>query len=178
MHKQLGEKLRTIRQKRGMSLRNVSEKSGLSTGFLSQLERGMLNPTISTLQRLSEAFGTRSCDLLDYTCGFTLTHSHDRPKNNNGGADYHVVHAPEAGRVHAAEATLQPGCFDDHVRWVLHGELILLCRGGNLHVDVDGDQIKLVEGDSITIHKAESLRISNPVGGLARYLVVSSPPMF
>ncbi len=52
--------LKRDRERRGLSLADVSERSGLDKGMLSRLENGkILNPTISTLWRYSEAVGER-----------------------------------------------------------------------------------------------------------------------
>lgn len=49
---EISENLRWFRKTRGMTLRNVSIKSGLSISFLSDLERGKTNPSINTIQKL------------------------------------------------------------------------------------------------------------------------------
>jgi hypothetical protein len=53
-------RLKRERQGRGLTLAQVSERSGLDPGMLSRLENGkVLNPTISTLWRYAEAVGAR-----------------------------------------------------------------------------------------------------------------------
>ena len=50
--------VRRRREQRGLSLAEVSERSGLDKGMLSRLENGkILNPTLSTLWRYAEALG-------------------------------------------------------------------------------------------------------------------------
>jgi hypothetical protein len=50
--------LKRERERRGLTLADVSGRSGLDTGMLSRLENGkILNPTITTLWRYSEAIG-------------------------------------------------------------------------------------------------------------------------
>lgn len=52
--------LRRARERRGLSLADVSERSGLDRGMLSRLENGkVLNPTLTTLWRYAEAIGVR-----------------------------------------------------------------------------------------------------------------------
>jgi DNA-binding XRE family transcriptional regulator len=54
----LGAKLREIREGLGLSLTDVSERSGLTRAVLSRLENGWkLNPTLETLFRYAEALG-------------------------------------------------------------------------------------------------------------------------
>jgi hypothetical protein len=52
--------LKHQREQAGLSLTDVSERSGLDRGMLSRLENGkILNPTMATLWRYSEAIGAR-----------------------------------------------------------------------------------------------------------------------
>lgn len=50
-----GLKLRRLRTERGVALRSLETKSGLSRGLLSKLENGTGNPSLLTLHRLARA---------------------------------------------------------------------------------------------------------------------------
>src|SRR5271157_5743880 len=55
----LGTKMREIREGLGLSLTDVSERSGLTRAVVSRLENGWkLNPTLETLFRYAEALGS------------------------------------------------------------------------------------------------------------------------
>ena len=60
-----GARLRRIRRGRGLTLRALSSRTGLSESFLSQLERGQTNASIGSLRRIAEALGVRVADLFD-----------------------------------------------------------------------------------------------------------------
>jgi transcriptional regulator with XRE-family HTH domain len=51
----LGHELRTQRQRQGLSVDALSKRAGVSFGLISQLERGLGNPSFSALHRLSAA---------------------------------------------------------------------------------------------------------------------------
>jgi len=52
--------LKVRRDERGLSLTDVSERSGLDRGMLSRLENGkILNPTMATLWRYADAIGAQ-----------------------------------------------------------------------------------------------------------------------
>lgn len=53
----IGEKLRTLRLRKGMGLVELGKLTGLSAGLLSKLERGKLFPTLPTLLRIAMVFG-------------------------------------------------------------------------------------------------------------------------
>jgi transcriptional regulator with XRE-family HTH domain len=52
---QLGKRIKEMRVKKEMTLKNLSDATGLSTGFISQLERGLTTISVDSLQKLSEA---------------------------------------------------------------------------------------------------------------------------
>lgn len=52
----MGERLAWARNQQGFILQQVSERSGLAIGYISQLEKGVkVNPTLSALERLAGA---------------------------------------------------------------------------------------------------------------------------
>jgi transcriptional regulator with XRE-family HTH domain len=53
----LGGRLRRLRTDRRWSLRELGAASGLSPGLLSQLERDLTNPSVTTLRRLARSLG-------------------------------------------------------------------------------------------------------------------------
>lgn len=69
---QFGDRLRRWRSDRGVTLRDVSEASGISIAYLSDLERGKLaNPTLDTLTALAGALGVSLNELLGIEGGQT-----------------------------------------------------------------------------------------------------------
>ena len=51
----LGEKIKAIRKKLGYTLQELSEKTELSIGFLSNIERDLNSTSISNLQQICKA---------------------------------------------------------------------------------------------------------------------------
>lgn len=51
----MGESLRVIRAERGLSIKELAGRSGLSTGMISQIERGRSSPSLRSLRLLAEA---------------------------------------------------------------------------------------------------------------------------
>ena len=54
---QIGAQIKKLRKKNGMTLKQTSELTGLSVGFLSQLERGMTSVAIDTLLKIASVMG-------------------------------------------------------------------------------------------------------------------------
>lgn len=53
----LGSRLRAVRQRSGLSLREVARQLGVSPSFVSQLENGKSQPSVATLYSLSQLLG-------------------------------------------------------------------------------------------------------------------------
>ena len=63
----LGLKLRTLRQEQNASLKEVSERSGLSVSYLSEIEKGKKYPSPDKLLGLADAFNVTYDDLVSLT---------------------------------------------------------------------------------------------------------------
>ena len=54
----IGKKIRQLRLQNDLTLEDLASRSELTKGFLSQLERNLTSPSISTLEDILEALGT------------------------------------------------------------------------------------------------------------------------
>ena len=52
----LGEQIRNIRKSRDFTLKALAEQTGLSIGYISQIERNLTDPSLSTLRKISLMF--------------------------------------------------------------------------------------------------------------------------
>lgn len=52
----LGDKLRALREERGLTLKELGEQSGLSLTYLSEIERGSVLPSLDTTRELAQYF--------------------------------------------------------------------------------------------------------------------------
>jgi transcriptional regulator with XRE-family HTH domain len=55
--KRVGERLRQLREDRGISLRKLAELTEFSASFISQVENGQASPSIGSLERIASAVG-------------------------------------------------------------------------------------------------------------------------
>ena len=58
----IGQKIKRLRIKNGLTLEELASRSELTKGFLSQVERDLTSPSISTLEDILEALGTTLAD--------------------------------------------------------------------------------------------------------------------
>ena len=59
----LGEAVRNKRKQAGFSQEKLAEKAGLSTVFISRIERGIESPSVDNLLKVAKALGVRVSDL-------------------------------------------------------------------------------------------------------------------
>ena len=58
----IGHKIKQLRVQNGLTLEDLASRSELTKGFLSQLERNLTSPSISTLEDILEALGSSLSD--------------------------------------------------------------------------------------------------------------------
>jgi transcriptional regulator with XRE-family HTH domain len=60
-----GERLRELREKRGETVRSLADQMGMSFAYLSEMERGVKVPSLTTIIRLAIALDCKVTDLVD-----------------------------------------------------------------------------------------------------------------
>jgi transcriptional regulator with XRE-family HTH domain len=94
----IGEIVKRFRLRRGESLRDVAQGTGLSASFISMLERGECDITLGRLAAIASHFDHDVGSLLGYSTRgpkLQLIRRHERVKVSRGkGVDYHVTRIP------------------------------------------------------------------------------------
>ncbi len=62
--KKLGENIRRIREEKGMSQGDICQITGMDRGYISRVESGSKNPTISNLEKIAKALKVNPDELL------------------------------------------------------------------------------------------------------------------
>jgi transcriptional regulator with XRE-family HTH domain len=65
IRQRLARNLRRLRQAQGLSQEVFADVAGIHRTYISDLERGARNPTISVIDKLAQAFGVSVGELLD-----------------------------------------------------------------------------------------------------------------
>ena len=165
----LGEHLRALRKQRGYTLKTVAEKAGFTASLISQIERDLVDPPISTLGNISKALDVSLLALIDddaFLEAFdqnAVTRKDQRVKV--GSAEFGAVHSllnPYKNRkmdvmLIEAEAggSSGPG-FHTHV-----GEEFEYVIQGIFEVERNGKTYTLQEGDSLYIDSSKPHRWKN-----------------
>lgn len=64
MRRLVGRNVRRIRLERGLTQEKFAEVSGFTQQYISDLERGLRNPTVVTVYELAKALGVNHIELL------------------------------------------------------------------------------------------------------------------
>lgn len=187
----VGQRIREFRQRRGMTLRNLSARTGMSIGFLSQAERGLSTIELTALGSVASVLGVSVADFFDSGANaedapvvalpghFTLTRAASGVTEyvsgqqtyrmlSDRGADLvlepMLVHIAPGGRREAAY-----GHRGEEFAYVISGELLY---------EVDGVEHRLYPGDSVHLRSAVPHRIYNDTDEVTTVVSVVTPRLF
>jgi transcriptional regulator with XRE-family HTH domain len=76
----VGEKIKALREQKGLSLKDIADITGFSTALLSQMENHLVSPSLGTMTKLARALGVRVGNFLGETPGepFTIVRKNER----------------------------------------------------------------------------------------------------
>ena len=136
----VGEVIRRLRRRRGLSLRDLAEQSGLSQSFLGAVERGQSDISVGRLSQIAAVLGHDVASLLGYSLR-RATPVVIRPADHVGsprgrGVELATFAIPGT-HLELMRATLAPrSLFDDEVThagidvmYVSEGSLVLVVDG-------------------------------------------------
>ena len=79
----INEKIRLIREAKGLTQEQVAEKIGISASVYGDIERGENDPKLSKLEKLAEAFEMQLSELVDLTEKGTLNINFNKQGKHN-----------------------------------------------------------------------------------------------
>lgn len=160
----IGTRVRELRQAAGLSMRAVAEQANVTASFLSQLERGLVQPSIQTLRRICDVLGTSLVEALSPPQGsMFVTRKAERHQVIVPSRNFQVEQLVEApGRpfdfwmVHLApNSATAPEPIAHDAR-----EALYVVKGRARFENRDG-VVDLEEGDTIYFHSQVAHRIVN-----------------
>jgi len=172
--------LRSLRRERGLSLREASQRSGLSVSFLSALERGTTGASIATVQRLTSAYGSTLLDLFGPATGTDrrVVRRLDRPALQVGRGVRIEQLARAAVHLEPQLFILAPGASSEEA-YAHEGEEFLYVLAGAVSFSIgEAEHYRLDEGDAVSFPSSLPHRWRNVAGGETRLLWINTPPTF
>ncbi|KUO50110.1 MAG: MerR family transcriptional regulator [Desulfitibacter sp. BRH_c19] len=151
----IGKKIREKRQELNMSLKDLEEKTNLTRGFISQVERDIAEPSISSLRKIAEALNVPIFYfLMDNQSHDPVVRKNTRRVLNVQDSDLSLeMLCPELNRnIQMVIGRLKPGSSDCDEPLVHLGEEIILVMEGKMQITLGDSDYTLEEGDSVYCH--------------------------
>jgi transcriptional regulator with XRE-family HTH domain len=148
----IGPRLRRARQRRKLSLEDLARATGLTKGFISQLEREMTSVSVASLVRLCDAIGITVGSLFQPS-EEVLTSLATAPLINFGGSGLHEqLLTPRASSdLMIIRSEIEPGGGSGAEPYVLNAKTEAVhVLEGQLVLTLDEDEYSLRAGDTLT----------------------------
>ncbi len=173
----LGNKIKAIRKSKDYTLKQLSDKTGLSLGFLSNIERDLNSPSISNLQQICYALEVNLMEILsDETQEKPITRVEEREEIFNNDKTALKVERLLSGKesLNGIAITIkEKGSFHE-LSWGHDYDEIGIVVKGELEIELDKTLYHLYEGDSIFIKQNTPHRYRNPDDSLSTVYWFSS----
>ncbi|MBN1411008.1 MAG: cupin domain-containing protein [Spirochaetales bacterium] len=178
-----GEKLREVRERKGLTLKQVAASAGLTESMISQIERNKVSPSIDTLMTLAEILE------LDFDYLFTnfkkekkavLIHEADRKVIMAGTVKYEqlsVIHDPE--EEHSIEAfllSMEPEGEKGERDYGHAGRELGFILQGTGELEYGNATYQLGKGDAISFSSGIPHKLINRGKTVLKAVWISTPP--
>ncbi len=190
---QVGPRIREFRKQRGLTLRSLAARAGLSIGFLSQVERGISSIGLTALGSVASALGHSVADFFDTPAGpgsgdpvvvpmpqhFTLTRGENAAVQYvSGQQTYRMLSERGAGLVlEPMVVHIAPGGRRENA-YGHAGEEFAYVISGELLYEVDGVEHRLCPGDSVHLRSSVPHSMYNDTEQVTTVVSVVTPRLF
>ena len=179
----LGARVRALREALDLSLRELSDRCGVSAPMLSQVERGETSPTLQVASRIAAGLELRLSQLLriDEAGAVSIVRRDERRQGPAAveGHSYEILSPPlpgqraELSRHTLAAHALTGGAGDPPVHEPGSREMALV-EAGEVVLACDGERYALQTGDCVTFDADLPHHFENPGEKQAIVLAVVS----
>lgn len=177
----VGELVQQFRRDAQLSIATLAERAELSTGLLSQIERGIGNPSFTTLIKLSQALQVPVGRFFDgQERAGSLVRREDRRRLllSEDNLIYELLTPHMHGQLGMIRASMAAGWTNEKAPFVHEGEECITIVEGELYVCVSGTEYILTEGDSLTYDSSLPHWYRNATGRPVVLIGAMTPPSF
>jgi transcriptional regulator with XRE-family HTH domain len=160
----VGARLRTLRRERGLTIEQVASATGLTKGFISQLERDTTTPSLSSLARICDALGVRMGDVFHAGSPelVRMIRRDERPAVD-WNPNHVLLSPPQEKRLQAIESHIPPGGSAGDELYSFPGDVeFVYVLAGVLELRVGEETYRLDAGDVLTYPLREPHTWRNP----------------
>lgn len=178
----IGKKLQKFRGMRGMSIRELSQCSGVTPSMLSQMERGLVNPSINTLKQIAHSldvpmflfFKEDDNKELVVHKGMRKVIGHPEEKDTV----YELLTPDVSGMIEFCLMEIPPESESGTAAQKHNGEEVAYVLEGTVEIQIDAVTYSLIEGDSIRIPAMNFHKWMNRTEKPVKVIFAVTPPSF
>lgn len=177
----LGTRIREKRLEQKLTIRELAEGAGLTPGFLSQVERNLTEPSITSLRKIAQILGVPIFYFLmeRQPSGMIVRKADRKVISPCGSGVVFELLSPDFERsVEMIIGRVQPGAVTCDEPLAHYGEENLLVTQGSMKIQVGEDVFELEEGDSILYQSSQPHKIWNQGRNELVFVSAISPPAF
>ena len=177
----IGAQLRAARLAARKSMAEVAEQAGLTKGYLSKLERDLVNVSVASLLRLCDTLDVSVSSLFQPARGEIVRASARPPAGSSWGTGTRAFSLSPSGerRMRAFISEIAPGGTSGDEPYSLPVDVeFFFVLAGQLQVTIEGEQVTLEQGDAFTFSGSaqRAFRVA-PEAEPTLLLVIISPAM-
>jgi DNA-binding transcriptional MerR regulator/mannose-6-phosphate isomerase-like protein (cupin superfamily) len=174
----LGALLRRVRSERKLSLQQAASAIGISTGFLSALERSQMSASVGTLRKLAHFYKINVLDLFQPSqTNPYLVRPRDRKKLDAGPGVQMELLAWGNTSMEPHIFRIAPGAGSGSA-YSHNGEEFLHVLQGELEISIAGQKYELTRGDSLYFDSGTPHEWHNPGKRQTVVMWINTPPTF
>ncbi len=172
----VGSRVRTYRQERGLSLRALAELCELSPNTISLIERGVTSPSVSTLQRLATALAVPITSFFaeePERLRIILTRAGDRIRSGSASVVLESLgYGLEEQACDPFFVVLKARAHSGRQVMIHSGHELVHCLRGEVDYEIAGEHYRLRPGDTLLFHADIPHRWRNPTDEPAEFLLI------
>ncbi|MFO7585282.1 MAG: XRE family transcriptional regulator [Anaerolineales bacterium] len=176
----IGKRLNRRRTILGLSLRELADKTDLTASFLSQLERGVTNASLNSLQKISDALNVPMMYFLSEAPSESpIVRADNRPVMDldDERVSYELLTPDLTGKFEAILGHIKNNTENIARRLNVETEEMIFILEGSLIVGLTDGQYTLEPGDSIYFSGNQLLEIRCACECDTRWISVITPPV-
>jgi transcriptional regulator with XRE-family HTH domain len=176
----IGERIRELRRKKGLSLTEFARRTGLSKSMISQVETGNTNPSVDTVRSLALALEVPLFVLFldENESQGTLVRRDERPSLVMPGSNMvRELLTPDLNRAMVLVVGKIPVGETSSPSFTTHrGEECVVVLSGRLSVHLTGEVCELDSGDAFYFSATQPHFFGNPGNTEVEFLSAITPP--
>ena len=175
----IGSRIKALRLKNGLTLEELGSRTELTKGFLSQLERNLTSPSLTTLEDIVEALGVSMAKFFaeDDEEQIVFTKDDAFIDEQDGRTIYWIVPNAQKNRMEPIRVTLEPGGRTD-LDNPHEGEEFGYVLSGIITIHIGQQSCRARKGETFYFRSSAPHYIENRGKNQATLIWVSTPPEF